>query len=239
MPSITLKINERPQMPRCEMQCDTTLHKKLDKYELTKFYNKHSTNLFIGKPKSGKTSLLYSLFKGCFAKVWDKIYYFSPELSRASMADNIFDELPEDQKYSEMTYENLADVVERIKMNAEEGLNSCIIYDDMGAYLKNRDVLNLFKELCMNKRHYHVSQFFLVQTWYSVVRDVRRLFDNITVFRVSKDELTNIFEEVIEHKKELVPEISRFVFDKPYQWLFVNTDSQRLFKCFDEIIISE
>jgi hypothetical protein len=239
MPSITLKINQKPQMPHCEMQCDTTLHKKLDKYELTKFYNKHSTNLFIGKPKSGKSSLLYSLFKGCFSKVWDKIYYFSPELSRASMVDNIFDTLPDDQKYSEMNYENLNDCVEKIKMNAEEGLNSCIIYDDMGAYLKNRDVLNLFKELCMNKRHYHVSQFFLVQTWYSVVRDVRRLFDNITVFRVSKDELTNIFEEVVEQKKDLVQDLAKFVFDRPYQWLFLNTDSQRLFKCFDEIIISE
>jgi hypothetical protein len=84
-----------------------------------------------------------------------------------------------------------------------------------------------------------VSQFFLVQTWYSVVRDVRRLFDNITVFRVSKDELTNIFEEVVEQKKDLVQDLAKFVFDRPYQWLFLNTDSQRLFKCFDEIIISE
>lgn len=237
--SITIKVNEKPPMPHCDMQCDTTLHKKLEKYELTKFFNKHSTNLFIGKPRSGKTSLLYSLFKGVFSKVWDKIYYFSPELSRASMTDNIFDTLPEDQKYSEMSYENLADCVEKIKNNAEMGLNSAIIYDDMGAYLKNRDILNLFKELCMNKRHYHLSQFFLVQTWYSVVKDVRRLFDNIIVFRVSKDELTNIFEEVVEHKKEIVNELSRIVFDQPYQWLFIHTESQRLFKKFDEIIVSE
>jgi len=205
---------------------------------MTKFFNKHSTNLFIGKPKSGKTSLLYSLFKGCFSKIWDKIYYFSPELSRASMTDNIFDTLPDDQKYSEMSYENLADCVDKIKMNAEDGLNSCIIYDDMGAYLKQKEVLNLFKELAMNKRHYHVSQFFLVQTWYSVVKDVRRLFDNIIVFRVSKDELTNIFEEVVEHQKDLVVQISKLVYDRPFQYLLINTDSQRLFRGFDEIIIS-
>lgn len=237
--SITIKVNDKPNMPKCEMKCDEPLHSKLDKYELTKFFNTHTTNLFIGKPKSGKTSLLYSFFKGIFKHIWDKIYYFSPELSRASMADNIFDTLPEDQKYSELTYENLLDVSNKIKDNAENGLNSCIIYDDQGAYLKNNDTLKLFKELAMNKRHYHLTQFFLVQTWYSVVKDVRRLFDNIIVFRVSKDELTNIMEEVVERKKEYVLPISRLVYDKLYQYLFINTNSQRLFKGFDELIISE
>jgi len=236
--SITIKINDKPTMPKCEMKCDQILDKKLDKYELTKFFNTHSTNLFIGKPKSGKSSLMYSFFKGPFAKVWDKIFYFSPEHSRASMSDNIFDSLPEEQKYSEMNYENLLDVSEKVKMYAEEGLNSCIIYDDMGAYLKNADTLKLFKELCMNKRHYHLTQFFLVQTWYSVVKDVRRLFDNIVVFRVSKDELSNIMSEVVEKNKDLVIPISKMVYDKPFQWLFINTDSQRLFKGFDELIIS-
>lgn len=237
--SITIKVNDKPQMPKCEMKCDDILHKKLEKYELTKFFNTHSTNLFIGKPKSGKTSLLYSFFKGVFKGVWDKVYYFSPELSRASMADNIFDTLPEDQKYSEMTYENLLEVSEKIKMNAEEGLNSCIIYDDMGAYLKNAETLKLFKELAMNKRHYHLTQFFLVQTWYSVVKDVRRIFDNIVVFRVSKDELSNIMNEVVEQNKDLVIPISKMVYDKLYNWLFINTSSQRLFKGFDELIISK
>lgn len=236
---ITIKENDKPHMPKCEMRCDDILDKKLEKYELTKFFNTHSTNLFIGKPKSGKTSLLYSFFKGIFKHIWDKIYYFSPELSRASMADNIFDTLPEDQKYSEMTYENLLDVSEKVKMNAEMGLNSCIIYDDMGAYLKNKDTLNLFKELAMNKRHYHLTQFFLVQTWYSVVKDVRRIFDNIVVFRVSKDELTNIMSEVVEQKKDLVIPITKLVYDKPFQYLVINTASQRLFKGFDEIIIEE
>lgn len=237
--SITIKINEKPHMPKCEMKCDDILDKKLEKYELTKLFNTHSTNLFIGKPKSGKTSLLYSFFKGCFAKVWDRIYYFSPELSRASMADNIFDTLPESQKFNELTYENLEYVTQRVQEDAWEGLNSCIIYDDMGAYLKNKDTLKLFKELTMNKRHYHLTQFFLVQTWYSVVKDVRRIFDNIVVFRVSKDELTNIMEEVVEQRKDLVIPISKMVYDKPYQYLVINTASQRLFKGFDELIINE
>jgi hypothetical protein len=239
MSEITIKINEKPNMPKCEMNCDDMLDKKLEKYELTKFFNTHTTNLFIGKPKSGKSSLLYSLFKGTFKHIWDKIYYFSPELSRASMVDNIFESLPESQKYSEMTYDNLEEVANNIKRDAQDGLNSCIIYDDQGAYLKQRETLNLFKELCMNKRHYHLTQFFLVQTWYSVVKDVRRLFDNIIVFRVSKNELSNIFDEVVEQRKDLVIPISKIVFDKPFEYLVINTASQRLFKGFDELIIND
>ena len=56
--SITIKHNDKPDLKKCEMICDEILHPKLDKYEVTKFLNEHSTNLLIGKPKSGKTSLL-------------------------------------------------------------------------------------------------------------------------------------------------------------------------------------
>jgi AAA15 family ATPase/GTPase len=81
------------------MLCDKKLHKKLDDYELTKFLNCHSTNLIVGKPGSGKTSMLYSFMKSkkLLAKVYDKIYLFQPEQSRQSMKDKLFDKLPDDQ----------------------------------------------------------------------------------------------------------------------------------------------
>ena len=58
--SITIKENDAPKLKKCVMLCDAKLHPKLDNYELTSFLNNHSTTLFIGKPRSGKTSLLYS-----------------------------------------------------------------------------------------------------------------------------------------------------------------------------------
>lgn len=241
---IYIKENEKPILTTCKMSCDGDLDENLNKYELTKFLNKHSMNLMIGKPKSGKTSLLYALFKGnkknrILKGVYSTIYIFQPENSRGSLVDNIFNILPEDQKFEELTFDNLNIVVERIKEDSKNNYTSCIIYDDMGAYLKNNETLKLFKELAMNKRHLKVSQFFCVQTWYSVPKDLRRLWDNIFVFRVSKDELKNIMEEVVEHKKELVSDIAKLVYDKPYEYLFINTDTQRLFKGFDEIIITE
>ena len=60
--SITIKRNKKPDLPVCQMVCDKKIHPKLDKYELTKFINCHSTSLLIGKPgQTGKSGFLLRL----------------------------------------------------------------------------------------------------------------------------------------------------------------------------------
>ena len=106
---IHIMENKTPDLPICSMKCDRQLAPHLDKYEITKLMNCHSVNLIIGKPGSGKTSFLWSLFKEggrkkkIFRKVFTNIYLFAPPQSRASMKDNIFDVLPDDKKYDELT----------------------------------------------------------------------------------------------------------------------------------------
>jgi hypothetical protein len=151
------------------------------------------------------------------------------------MKDKLFDQLPENQKFDELTLENL----EYVKRNLDPDENTAIIFDDQGAYLKNNETKKLLKELIMNRRHLHLSIFFLVQTYMSVERDVRKLFSNCFIFRCSKKEMETIADELIEQKKEYLPDIIKIVYDKPYQYLFINTDTQRLFSGFDEIIINE
>ena len=73
----------------------------------------------------------------------------------------------------------------------------------------------------------------------SKLKTIRKLFSNIFVFRVSKNELETIFNEVVESKKDYIYDLAKLVFDSPHKYLFINADSQRLFKGFDEIIISE
>ena len=199
--------------------------------------NNHATNLFIGRPGSGKTSLLYSFFKSkeLFAKVFHNIFLFQPSHSRASMKDKLFDKLPQEQIYDELNYDTLSNVMDIIK-NEDKKYNNCIIFDDMTAHLKNNDTFKLFKELVNNRRHLHTSIFFLVQTYHSIPKEIRRLFSNVFVFRVSKNELETIFEELIEKRKECVLEVSKLVFDKPYNFLYINTESQRLFKNWDELL---
>ena len=237
---ISIKKHKKPILTPCKMKCDQPLHKKLDKFELTKFLNQHTTNLLIGKPRSGKTSLLFSLFenKEILRKVYHRIYVFQPSPSRSSMKNDIFGKLPPEQLFNELNFENLDLVMDEIEATSD--LNIAIIFDDVGASLKNFDTMNLMKKLIFNRRHLHTSVFFLVQTYYSIPKDIRKLFSNIFVFRVNKNELATIFDEIVEDKEmvDIAPQISKLIYDKPYNFMFINTDSQRIFKNFDELIIS-
>ena len=229
-----IKENEKPKLKTCQMLCDKKLHPKLDNYDLTSFLNNHSTTLMIGRPKSGKTSLLYSFFKSkdIFKNTFDKIFLFQPEQSRASMKDKLFDRIPEEQKYEELTLENLDDVEGNLSEH-----NNVIIMDDMTAYLRDKSIKKKLKELVFNRRHKHLSIIFLVQTYMSIEPDIRKLFSNMFVFKCSKREMETIWDEHVELPNDYVLPIMKVVFDEPYQYLFLNTDSQRLFKGFDEIML--
>ena len=232
----------KPKLKPPGMVCDKPLHPKLDKYELTSYLNNHSTNLLLGKPKSGKSSLLWSMLKDkrMLNKVFDNVYLFQPSHSRASIKNNIFKRHPEDKMFEGLNYEDLDEVIERIR-GTDPKENNVIIFDDQSAYLKNKETLRLFKELIFNRRHLRTSIYFLNQTFFSVPKELRRLFSNIFLFKVSRNEMKNLFEEVVEqdHVKELMPQISKLVFDKPYQYLFINTDNQKFYKGFDRIDFAE
>lgn len=238
---IKIKENDKPKLPHCSMKCDTELAEKLNKYELTSFLNCHSMNLLIGKPRSGKTSLLHSMFqsRSMLRHCYNTVYLVQPVQSGASIENNIFDKLPEDQIFRELTFDNLFEIKMRIDEDAKDGHTSCIIFDDVTAQLKNKATMKLFKELAFNRRHLRLSMYFLVQTYFSVPKEIRRLFSNLFIFKTSKNEMTNIFDEIIELPIEYMRPIMKLTYDKPYQYLFVNTDSNRMFKCFDEIIIEE
>jgi hypothetical protein len=100
----------------------------------------------------------------------------------------------------------------------KKGLNSCVIFDDMTAYLKNKETLKLLKKLIFNRRQIRTSIYFLVQTYFSVPKDIRKLFTNCFVFRVNQQEMETIFEEIIEKDKKLVLPVLKFVYNEPYQY---------------------
>tara|TARA_R100000700_G_C3138129_1_gene120834 strand:- start:127 stop:843 length:717 start_codon:yes stop_codon:yes gene_type:complete len=237
--SIHIKENPKPKLKKCEMICDVPLDEKLNKYDVTSFLNEHTTTCFIGKPRSGKTSLLYSFFKSkeIFNKTFHNVFLFQPSESARSMKDNIFEEIPDEQRFDELTYENLEYVMDFIK-SEDCQFNSCIIFDDVGSQLKNKETMKLLKQLIQNRRHLHCSCVFLTQTWYSNPKEIRKLFSNLFIFKVSIDELRTIAGEMIASKKKYIDEIYDIVFTRPYKFLFINTDTQRLFDDFDEIIIS-
>ena len=232
---LKIKRNDRPKLKTCEMLCDGGIDEKLNKYELTKHLNRHATILMLGKSGMGKTSLLYSFFKSkeIFAKTFEKVFIIQPTQSRASMKDPLFDQLPDDQRFEELTVENLEEIDDDLSER-----NNVLILDDVGAYLKDAEVSKKLKELVYNRRHKHLTIIFLCQSWISVPRDIRKLFSNIFLFKCSKKEMETLWAEVIELNKDYMLPIMRLVYNAPYKFLFINSDTQQFFDGWDEIIIS-
>ena len=83
--------------------------------------------------------------------MFEDIFLFQPRHSRGSMKDKLFDQLDENKKFDELTYENLKYVTDIIKEEVEEEpeINNVIIFDDMTAYLQNNQIKHILKELVL------------------------------------------------------------------------------------------
>jgi len=236
--SISIKKNKMPKLKKCEMLCDKPLDKKLNEYELTKFLNCHCSNLLIGPPNSGKTSTLYAMLTGPLKNIYHNIYLFMPSSSRRSMKDDIFEDIDEEKKYDELNLENLEDCFEKIQEEPE--YNHAIIFDDVTSSLKDKEIAKLLKKINYNRRHNHISIFFLTQTYLSLNPDIRKVFTNLFIINnIAPLEFDKIIEEQTKTiNKKNAEQIYKMAFDTPHNFLFINTPSQKIFKNWDEIIIS-
>ena len=238
---IKIKENKKPNIEKIKFECDNILHKKLDEYELTKeFLNKSNTTLFIGRQGSGKTSLMVNFVKKLYRKVFHFVYIFMPKSSRNSLNNNIFDKhLSEDQIFDELNQKNISILYEKLKENSENGHRSLIIYDDVQKSLKNHSVLLSLKNIIANQRHLKVVNFILLQNYFALDKSLRELCNNIILFKLNKTQTEKIFIENVESAKDKFEYIRDCVFDKPYEWMFINVPTQRIFKGFDEILYDD
>jgi fructose-1-phosphate kinase PfkB-like protein len=103
--------------------------------------------------------------------------------------------------------------------------------------MKDYDIVRMMKNLFANRRHLKLVIFVMLQNYFALDKSLRELVDNVILFKMNKQEQIKIFNEVIESHKDIFDEIQHLVFNEPYQWLFVNIGSQRMFKKFDEMIV--
>ena len=108
--------------------------------------------------------------------------------------------------------------------------------DDIGASLKNLDIQKKLKTIIYNRRHLKCKIIMLCQSFQSMPREIRKLINNIIMFKPSKVEFEKLFEEMFETKKDIALELLKF-YEQKHDYLMLNVDSQR--KNFDEIIIDE
>jgi hypothetical protein len=244
--NFAIKKNEKPPLEKAHFLVDYELSPKLNKFELTKYLNMHSSNLIIGPPRSGKTSFLYALFsKALLKKCYHKIFLFMAKNSQDSIKDNKFLKLPENQRFSELSFDNLQTVIDEIKSNSFDEdnapINYCIIIDDMTTYLKNADIQQSLKELFFNRRHLHVSLYILSQTYKSIPPDIRKCIVNWWVFRVPRISFLDLFNDNVSSitNKKVIDALYNFCYnDRDHSFLMINVDHNKFFLNWDEIILN-
>ena len=79
----------------------------------------------------------------------------------------------------------------------------------------------------------------MLQSFTTAPLVIRKLYSNVIMFKPAKKEFETLFEELFETKKDNAMDIMNFVYDKPHQYLFLNIDSQRMYRNFDEILINK
>jgi hypothetical protein len=104
------------------------------------------------------------------------------------------------------------------------------------ATLKNKELQTLLKRTIYNRRHYRLSIMILVQSYNAMPLSIRKTISHFISYKPrNKKEFTAIFEELIFLDKDEGEALTRFVFDIPYAFLYVDVNTNSLYKNFDRI----
>lgn len=240
--SINIIENKSPKLARPNFLVDGKLDERLDEFEVTKLMNKSNFTLFLGPAGSGKTSMIVSLLNtpNLFKRVFHTVYLFMGKNSRDSIKGSFFDkQIPPDQIYDELTAESLDEVYEKIKADSEEGYLSLILMDDVQRQMKDKDVEKLLLHIVNNRRHLKTSIWCANQNYINIPRPVRLGLTNIFCWRVKKREIENLLTEQIEMQKENFKDVLKICFNESHDFMFLDSNSQRIFSNWNEIIIDE
>ena len=241
---ISLKKNKGLNLKVPEFLCDGNLAEHLNKYDMLQNFNGYYFTGFIGRPGSGKTSLLVSMLTGrkkdkVFRKVFNNVVLVMPTTSRNSMKNNIFKKHIEERMFDELDYKTINTIHKQLLNSSSENESTLLILDDVGAMLKRPEIQETFRKIIYNRRHLKCAIIILLQSYMSIPKEIRKLFNNVIMFKPPKTEFINLFEELFETKKELALDIMNYTYKEPHDWLLLNVPSQRIFKGFDEIIVHD
>jgi GTPase SAR1 family protein len=200
---LKLKNNKKPNLNIPSFSVDNKLKDKLDNIEIFKLMNKSHFALFLGKAGSGKSSLVISFLssKDAFKKCFHNIFLFCPANSRSSIKDDFWEKnLEDEQIYDDLTIDNLIDVYSKIEQDALQGFKSLIILDDVQKNLKG-DCEKFLLHIINNRRHNRICIWICCQNYKTIPLQVRLTLTYLFIFKVGKQEIENIYEELTEIDK--------------------------------------
>ena len=201
--------------------------------------NKSHFALFLGKAGSGKSSLVISFLnsKDAFKKCFHNVFLFCPANSRSSIKDDFWENnLEEEQIYDDLTIDNLIDAYSKIEQDSLQGFKSLIILDDVQKNLKG-DCEILLLHIINNRRHNRICIWICCQNYKTIPLQIRFTLTDLFIFKVGKQEIGNIYEELTEIDKNKFNIITNNAYKNIGDFFYLNFLSQSLFNNWDEIVL--
>jgi len=185
--------------------------------------------MIVGKPGSSKTTLLLNLIakRGKnYNKKYDRVYLFSPSL--CTIDDCPFEDLPEEQKFEELSEEILQGVLDEIRDSGEKVL--FIMDDVVNDMKKERRLEILLSKVLMNRRHQcgsggALSVWITTQVYNKVPAPVRKCASHLCLYETkNRMELDSMYNEVIVglNKMEWY-QLCKYVWDKKFNFLYIDS----------------
>jgi hypothetical protein len=242
---ITIKKNPEIKLDIPTFHCDNNaVGEHLNNHPLTQYLNCYGFLCVIGRPGSGKTSMSISLITQKDPKIYKKTHHHilvvMPQNSINSLKKNPFKQLPEENFYEELNDSTIQDIYDKVNGYSGENEKTLLFLDDITADLKrSKVVIDVLKKLIFNRRHLKLNVIITAQSYVNIPLDLRKCISSLVLFKPPKKEMEIIFNELIESKKELFLDIMKIAYDEKHNFLFVNVPSQKMFKNFDELVISD
>ena len=210
--------------------------------------------IFTARPRMGKSTLIYNLLtkqrnSSPYYKKFDKIYIVSP--STTTCDEDPFAGVPEEQKATTLDVDTLNNIIEKIHNSGERIL---LILDDVITDIKrNKEVEKILTKLLFNRRHIcgksedgesaGLSVWITSQVYNQIPRPIRACASQVCIFQSNnKKELETIYEELISLSRKEFRTLLDYVFDKKYQFLYINLDNTNPYnqyhKCFNKLKLS-
>lgn len=237
-----IKKNKSLDLQAPKFKCDSILNPKIQEYDALNHLNRFSSNIVLGKSGQGKTSLVISFLTAKKPKIWRKVFdnivVVMPESSRNSLQQNIFDEyLQPHNLYSSLDTQNIDEIIQKIESNANDDETTLLILDDVASALKNKYISQRLCHLNNNYRHFKCVIVYIVQVLKSVPASIRKNLTNLIMFKPSLNAFQEIMDEYLEMTKKEALQLYRLGYTENHDWLLLNTNSARIYKKFDEILM--
>jgi AAA15 family ATPase/GTPase len=195
----------------------------------------------VGAPGSGKSSVLFSLIKSkdAYRKRFHKVIAVIPSSSLDSLKSNPLKDLPEEQHFDELSYDNLEEIIDMVEENRDDELLTLLLLDDVSAELQDPIILKKMMRLYLNRRHLKLSIISIAHSLTgkgALPYTIRKNLSHLILFKPSSS-LDILNHDFLHMPKDKFKELTDYVYKDPHDHLMIELNRNKLYKNFNALTL--